>query len=126
MNRRVALLVLSGVVTLLGACTTVVRQPVLIRPAPVVTVIRSAPPAIQEARSAAPGPGFGWVQGHWFWQNNQWIWQTGHWYQGAARQMPPIIIEQITIAPSPAQFWVPGHWLWRSGEWQWRNGHWNG
>ena len=124
MTHRIASVVVASLIALNG-CTTVIREPIVMRPAPTHVVIRQAPPVVQEIRSPAPGPVYGWVQGHWAWQNNQWIWQTGHWYQGAVRPIPPIIIEQITIAPSQAHYWVPGYWFWRNGEWEWRSGHWN-
>jgi hypothetical protein len=109
----------------LGACTTVIREPVVVRPVASPVVIRQAPPLIQEVRSAPPGPGYAWVPGHWTWGRDQWVWQSGHWYQGSVRPMPPIIVEQITVVPSPRHYWVPGHWSWRNGEWEWRNGRWN-
>ena len=124
MNRSLPFLAFCAATLLLSGCTTVVREPVLVRQAPAPVVIRHAPPLIQEVRSAPPGAGYGWVQGHWVWQNNQWIWQTGHWYQSAVRPMPQIIVEQITIAPSPAHYWVPGYWSWGRSEWEWRNGRW--
>lgn len=125
MKDRLLLATLWGTLALAG-CTTVVREPVYVRQVSQPVVIRHAPPVVQEVRSPAPGPEFGWVQGHWAWQNNQWVWQTGHWFRGAVRPMPQVIIEQVTIASNPAQYWVPGHWFWRNGEWEWRKGHWGG
>lgn len=119
--RRASIL---AVVLALSACTTVVKERVVVHDQG-PPVIRNAPPPIHEVIVAQPAPNYNWVPGHWVWVGSGWNWQAGHWYQGYVRPMPPVIVEQITVAPSPAHFWVPGHWHWRERDWVWEHGHWS-
>jgi hypothetical protein len=119
------LLLLGTLVLGLSACTTTVRERVVVRSQASPMVIRHMPAPVREDISRAPGPGYAWVQGHWAWRGDAWVWQSGHWYAGAARPMPTIIVEEYGVPPSPAHYWVPGHWVWRGNDWAWNRGHWH-
>lgn len=104
---------------LLGACTTVVREPARER-----VVVREMPAPVAEVIAASPGVGWNWVPGHWAWRDGGWRWSAGRWVQTVVVAMPPPRVEVITVAPSPAHFWVRGHWRWGGAGWVWANGSW--
>ena len=119
------LLFVGALVLALSACTTTVRERVVVRSSPASPVaIRQMPAPVREDISRPPGPGYAWVQGHWAWRGDAWAWQSGHWYAGAARPMPTLIVEEYIAPPSPAHYWVPGHWVWHGNDWAWVKGHW--
>ena len=123
MKFRNNLTVLLATVLALSACTTVVRERVVVREQ-VPVVIKHMPAPMQEVIITQPAANYNWVPGHWVWHGDGWDWQSGHWYQGAVRPMPRLIVEQITVAPSPSHYWVPGHWQWHGNDWIWVNGRW--
>jgi len=112
----------AAIAVALSACTTVVKERVVVHDQP--AVVRQMPAPIHEVIPQPPASGYSWIQGHWAWHDHGWQWQPGHWYQGAAQPMPAVIVEQVTVAPSPAHYWVPGHWAWRHNGWEWTHGHW--
>jgi hypothetical protein len=72
--------------------------------------VRVGPPApVVEARIIAPGPGYVWVPGYYFWSGAQYVWRPGVWIR----------------PPRGRGVWVPGHWVneGRRG-WFWIDGHW--
>lgn len=104
----------------------VVKEQVVVKEAPHVQV-RRMPGPIAEDRGPQPGPGWGWVPGHWKWEGRDWAWVHGRWIQQSVPVMPTVIVETITVAPSPQHYWVPGHWVWRldAGGWVWVKGSWH-
>jgi len=105
----------------------VVKEQIVVKDAPHHVQVRHMPAPIVEDRGTQPGPGWGWLPGHWKWEGRDWAWVHGHWVQQAVPPMPAIIVEEITVAPSPQHFWVPGHWIWRldAGGWFWVKGSWH-
>lgn len=72
--------------------------------------VANAPPADQaEAQTAAPGPNYVWIKGHWKWdaRRQSWEWRQGHW----------------EVRRSGYE-WVAGHWEHRPNGWVWIGGHW--
>jgi hypothetical protein len=66
------------------------------------------PPRQYEVVPVAPGPGYVWRPGHWFWNGHRYLWIRGayiirqpHWHH-----------------------WVDGHWVRGPGGWVWIDGHW--
>jgi len=74
------------------------------------TVVYDSAPrqAVGEQVTAAPGPGYVWMAGHWSNVSQRWVWIAGHW------EMPP----------SPSAVWVGGHWVQGNGGWVWVDGAW--
>ena len=105
---------------LVGACViydgpprraVVVREPVVVRQAPVVVapapapyigaevVAESAPPApLAEVQMASPGVDFVWIPGVWVWEG-RWVWTAGRWER----------------PPHPGAIWVPHRYEYRNG-----------
>ena len=70
-----------------------------------VPVGEAPPPPYTEVMTAAPGPGYVWIAGHWGW-HHRWIWMRGHWdYR-------------------PGYTWAAGHWANVNGNWVWTEGAW--
>ncbi len=117
---------ISSLVTLMagslviGACTTVVREPT----APPRVVYREMPAPVAEVRPPPPVAGYSWVPGHYAWRGDEWRWQPGYYVQAAVRPMPPVIVEPVPPAPSPRHVFVRGHWQWGGSDWVWVRGHW--
>lgn len=126
LNPLTAALMAAALATAALSTGCVVKEQVVVRE-PAVHV-RHVPAPIAEDRGAQPGPGWGWVPGHWTWEGRDWAWVHGRWVQQAVPPMPTVIVEQITLAPSPQHYWVPGHWVWRldTGGWFWIKGGWHG
>ncbi len=69
----------------------------------------ASPPApYMEEAGAAPGPGYVWVNGYWYWSGAQWQWMRGYW------------------APVPAvgYAWQPSGWIQVSGRYRFVPGRW--
>jgi hypothetical protein len=93
--------------------------------AQVAVIERGAMPApIVEVVPAPPGPGYGWVPGHWAWRGGAWFWVKGHHIQGVVAPMPAPIVEVVPARPSPVHYWVKGHHAWEGGRWVWHPGIW--
>jgi hypothetical protein len=118
------LLIIGTLLVSLSACTTTVRERVVVRTPVVQMDARPMPAPVREEISRQPGPDYAWVQGHWAWRGDAWAWQAGHWRVGPARPMPTLIVEEYIAPPSPAHYWVAGHWVWRDNDWAWVRGHW--
>lgn len=44
-----------------------------------IYVTVAPPPPRSEYRTASPGAGYFWVEGHYTWNGNSWVWVAGHW-----------------------------------------------
>ncbi|WP_156374388.1 YXWGXW repeat-containing protein [Pseudorhodoferax sp. Leaf274] len=119
LSRRWALAALVAGSALLGACTTVVREP-----AHPQVVVREVPAPLVEVIPGPPGPGMHWVPGHWAWRDGNWRWMGGHYVASAVPPMPPPYVEMVPAAPSPTHVWVRGHWYWGEHGWVWARGAW--
>jgi hypothetical protein len=66
------------------------------------------PPRRYEVVPVAPGPGYVWRPGHWFWNGHRYLWIRGEYF-----------------GHQPGwHHWVDGHWIRRNGGWVWIDGHW--
>ena len=65
------------------------------------------PPPQQEVYGVAPGPGYFWIGGIWFWEGGRHVWHPGHWE-----------------APRAGYRWVPHHWDHVGNAWHLRGGRW--
>lgn len=117
---RLALPMLIAASALLGACTTVVREPA----PPQRVVYREMPAPIIEVVPAPPGPAQHWVPGHWTWREGRWQWFGGRYVAVAVPPMPAPIVEIVPMPPSPRHAWVRGHWQWGGSGWVWARGTW--
>src|SRR5690348_17472688 len=71
--------------------------------------VRVGPPApIIEARIAAPGAGYVWIEGYQRWDGGRYLWVPGRW----------------VMPPRPRARWVAGHWSRDRRGWYWVDGHW--
>ena len=67
------------------------------------------PPALRtEARFAAPGPGYVWIDGYWGNRGGNYSWVAGTWVR----------------PPRARARWVPGRWENRNGRYYYRDGRW--
>jgi len=70
----------------------------------------SAPPPLRaEVVTVAPGPGYVWIAGHWYWTGNQYVWSRGYW------QRPPAV----------GHVWVRSGWEQRGGRYHYIPGRWS-
>lgn len=75
---------------------------------PSVVYVQTPPPApLHEMVGPAPGPGFVWVSGYWFWSGAQYVWASGHW-----------------LAMRPEHAWVQPAWQRSSRGWWLQGGGW--
>ena len=92
---------------LLAIALTVLAGPAS---AQVSVYIGGAPPPLRfEARSAAPGPGFAWVQGYWAPNGRHYRWVAGRWDH----------------APYEGAVWTHPHYDHYQQGWQLHEGHWD-
>jgi hypothetical protein len=66
----------------------------------VVAASTPPPPPIVEQVVVAPGPGYLWVDGCWFWYGSHWMWHRGYWHR-------PYYSPHYV--PRPAWHGSPGH-----------------
>ncbi|MFO0747142.1 MAG: YXWGXW repeat-containing protein [Myxococcota bacterium] len=66
------------------------------------------PPVRTEVIVAAPGPGYMWVPGHWYWAGRQYVWSGGYWAR----------------PPAPHQYWVRSGWVWHNNRYRYVPGRW--
>lgn len=66
------------------------------------------PPLRAEPIFAAPGPGYVWVPGHWYWTGRDYIWHAGYWSR------PPAV----------GQVWVRAGWAYHGGRYRYVPGRW--
>jgi len=66
------------------------------------------PPLRAEPVYGAPGPGYVWVPGHWYWTGRDYVWQAGYWSR------PPAV----------GQVWVRAGWAWHDGRYRYVPGRW--
>jgi hypothetical protein len=73
-----------------------------------VSVQIGAPPApLVERIPVAPGPGYFWRPGHWYWNGARYTWVGG----------------AYIVRPAGGA-WVAGHWVHGPRRWFWVEGHW--
>ena len=71
--------------------------------------VRVGPPApIVEARVAAPGPGFVWIEGYHRWDGRAYVWTPGRWER----------------PPRARAVWVAPHWVNDRHGWYFVEGRW--
>ena len=58
-------------------------------------------------RGLAPGPGYIWISGDWYWSGGRYMWREGHW-----------------APPRAGRTWNAGRWESSGKGWRWRKGHW--
>lgn len=59
-----------------------INTPTQIPSAEVAAVVGPAPPApAPEVVPVAPGPGYIWVAGAYFWGGSRWVWHPGYWHR---------------------------------------------
>jgi YXWGXW repeat-containing protein len=69
--------------------------------------VSAQPSAPVYERPAAPGVGYVWVDGDWYWSGGRYVYRNGYWAR-----------------PRGHRVWVTGTWV-RSGRgYYWRKGHW--
>lgn len=48
-------------------------------------IVQGAPPPLRyEAVPVAPGPGYVWHHGHWYWNGYRYVWVPGRYYAGSS------------------------------------------
>ena len=72
-----------------------------------VVITRPAPPAAVVVRPAAPGSGYVWIDGEWYWSGGRYHYRNGYW-----------------APPRSGHVWVAGHWVQRRNGWYWEKGYW--
>ena len=70
-------------------------------------VVTERPAEVMYTRPVAPGPGYIWVEGDWFWSGGRYAWREGHWDR-----------------PRGGRRWVGGNWEHTDRGYRWRRGHW--
>lgn len=86
-------------------------RPVLVAPAPVVSiryVDREPPPVRYEVAPPPPSPEHVWVAGHWSWDGRAHLWIPG----------------RYLLRPRPRAHWETGRWVRHERGWHWVEGHW--
>ena len=58
-------------------------------------------------RLAAPGTGYIWIDGDWFWNGRSYSWRDGYWSN-----------------PHNGYQWQPGYWRQKPGGYNWKPGRW--
>ncbi len=92
MTRRLRLVLLTVFLAgLFGGCASTMYVPT------------PPPPPRVEKRTARPGPGKMWVEGHWKYNGHKYVWVSGGWRKQGA--------------------WVAGHWVKKPRGWVWVPGH---
>ena len=67
------------------------------------------PPALpQYDQPEAPGPGYMWTPGYWYWGPWGYYWVPGAW----------------VLAPYPGALWTPGYWFFVGPYYRWHPGYW--
>lgn len=70
-------------------------------------IVASRPAEIIYTRLAAPGPGYIWINGDWYWRGGRYEWHEGRWDRGRA-----------------GRNWHEGNWTQTPRGWKWNRGHW--
>jgi WXXGXW repeat (2 copies) len=70
-------------------------------------VIASRPADVIYTRSAAPGAGYVWINGDWYWSGGRYEWQQGRWDRGRL-----------------GHNWHEGNWVQTRRGWRWNKGRW--
>lgn len=66
------------------------------------------PPLRHEVVVAAPGPGYAWIPGYWYWTGRDYVWSNGYWGR----------------PPAPHQVWVRSGWVWHGDRYRYVPGRW--
>jgi hypothetical protein len=69
--------------------------------------VSSQPAVPYYARPAAPGVGYVWIDGDWYWRSNRYVYRHGYWAR-----------------PRGHRAWVGGHWVHTPRGFYWQRGHW--
>ena len=70
--------------------------------------VGAPPPPIVERIPVAPGPGYFWRPGHWYWNGARYVWRRGGYI----------------VRPYARAVWVPGHWQQGPRRTYYVEGHW--
>ncbi|MDE3248849.1 MAG: YXWGXW repeat-containing protein [Bacteroidota bacterium] len=70
-------------------------------------VVNERPPDVIYNRPPAPGPGYVWMNGDWYWRGSLYEWRPGRW-----------------VRTRPGRRWYDGHWQQRGRGWRWNRGYW--
>lgn len=70
-------------------------------------VVASRPADVVYTRPAAPGEGYVWINGDWYWVGSRYEWREGRWDR-----------------PRPGHHWHEGNWYQTKHGWRWNQGHW--
>ena len=60
------------------------------------------------ARPAAPGAGYVWIDGDWYWRGGRYVYRNGYWAHPRGRH----------------RVWVGGVWVHSGRGYYWRHGYW--
>lgn len=70
--------------------------------------VTEQPAEVVYTRPPAPGPGYVWVDGDWYWSGGRYTRRSGHWAH-----------------PRKGHVWVGGHWQHTPRGYHWQKGHWH-
>ena len=70
-------------------------------------VVASRPADVIYTRPLAPGPGYVWIGGDWYWSGGRYTWREGRWDRARTGRV-----------------WHDGNWMQSDRGWRWRRGHW--
>jgi len=70
-------------------------------------IVGARPETPYYERPIAPGPGYVWVDGDWYWTGGRYVYHNGYWAR-----------------PRGTRVWITGNWEQRNSGWRWRRGHW--
>ena len=70
-------------------------------------VVASRPADVIYTRPPAPGEGYIWINGDWYWNGGRYEWREGRWDR-----------------PRPGRIWHDGSWYQTRRGWRWNRGHW--
>ena len=66
------------------------------------------PDPYDEEVTVAPGDGYTWTSGYWYWDGSHYVWQRGHWAQ----------------APVAGHIWVRSGWVYHGSGYRFVRGYW--
>ncbi|MEO5684149.1 MAG: YXWGXW repeat-containing protein [Chitinophagaceae bacterium] len=70
-------------------------------------VMATRPADVIYTRPPAPGQGYVWINGDWYWRGNGYEWREGRWDRGRV-----------------GRSWNEGNWMQTRRGWKWNRGHW--
>jgi hypothetical protein len=69
--------------------------------------VTERPAEVVYVHPAAPGAGYVWVEGDWYWSGGRYVWRNGYWAH-----------------PRAGHQWVRGSWQRNNRGYYWQKGHW--